>query len=61
MSDYRFNMIGRLVNDEMNRVQSMGLDELDDYIRGLITAILDNKTDQELIILDNELLVSEAL
>ena len=61
MSDYRFNMIGRLVNDEMNMVQSMGLDELDDYIRGLITAILDNKPDQELIILDNELLVSEAL
>lgn len=51
----RYNMIGRLVNDEMNMVQSMGLDELDDYIRSLITAILDNKTDEELIILDNEL------
>lgn len=52
MSNYRYNMIGRLVNDEMNMVQSMGLDELDDYIRGLITAILDTKTDEELVNLD---------
>lgn len=57
----RYNMIGRLVNDEMNMVESMDILEMNEYIRSLITAILDNKTDEELIILDNELLVSGAL
>jgi hypothetical protein len=58
----RYNIIGRLVEDEMNMVRSMGLDEMDDYVSTLIYTLLDKtKTDEELVILDNELLVSGSL
>jgi hypothetical protein len=58
----RYNIIGRLVKDEMNMVRSMGLDEMDDYVSTLIYTLLDKtKTDEELVILDNELLVSGSL
>jgi len=40
----------------------MGLDEMDDYVSTLIYTLLDKtKTDEELVILDNELLVSGSL
>jgi|TARA_R110000868_G_scaffold285790_1_gene546269 hypothetical protein len=52
----RYNIIGRLVEDEMNMVRSMGLEEMDDYVSTLIYTLLDKtKTDQELVVLDNEL------
>jgi len=52
----RYNIIGRLVEDEMNMVRSMGLDEMDDYVATLIYTLLDKtKTDEELVVLDNEL------
>ena len=52
----RYNIIGRLVEDEMNMVHSMGLDEMDDYVATLIYTLLDKtKTDEELVVLDNEL------
>jgi hypothetical protein len=52
----RCNIIGRLVEDEMNMVRSMGLEEMDDYVSTLIYTLLDKtKTDQELVVLDNEL------
>lgn len=51
----RYNIIGRLVEDEMNMVRSMSLDEMDEYVKGLISEILDKKTDAELVELDNEL------
>jgi len=52
----RYNIIGRLVEDEMNMVRSMGLDEMDDYVSTLIYTLLDKtKTDEELVVLDNEL------
>ena len=58
----RYNIIGRLVKEEMNMVRSMGLDEMDDYVATLIYTLLDKtKTDEELVVLDNELLISEAL
>jgi hypothetical protein len=58
----RYNIIGRLVEDEMNMVRSMSLDEMDDYVSTLIYTLLDKtKTDEELVILDNELLVSGSL
>jgi hypothetical protein len=58
----RYNIIGRLVEDEMNMVRSMSLDEMDDYVSTLIYTLLDKtKTDEELVILDNELLVNESL
>jgi hypothetical protein len=52
----RYNIIGRLVEDEMNMVRSMGLDEMDDYVATLIYTLLDKtKTDEEFVVLDNEL------
>ena len=52
----RYNIIGRLVEDEMNMVHSMSLDEMDDYVSTLIYTLLDKtKTDEELVVLDNEL------
>jgi hypothetical protein len=58
----RYNIIGRLVEDEMNMVRSMGLEEMDDYVATLIYTLLDKtKTDEELVVLDNELLVMESL
>ena len=52
----RYNIIGRLVEDEMNMVRSMSLEEMDDYVSTLIYTLLDKtKTDQELVVLDNEL------
>lgn len=51
----RYNIIGRLVEDEMNIVRSMDLLEMDEYVKGLISEILDKKTDAELVELDNEL------
>jgi hypothetical protein len=52
----RYNIIGRLVEDEMNMVRSMSLDEMDDYVSTLIYTLLDKtKTDEELVVLDNEL------
>jgi hypothetical protein len=58
----RYNIIGRLVKEEMNMVRSMGLEEMDDYVATLIYTLLDKtKTDEELVVLDNELLISGAL
>ena len=58
----RYNIIGRLVEDEMNMVRSMGLEEMDDYVATLIYTLLDKtKTDEELVVLDNQLLVMESL
>ena len=58
----RYNIIGRLVEAEMNMVRSMGLDEMDDYVSTILYTLLDKtKTDEELVILDNELLVSGSL
>jgi hypothetical protein len=52
----RYNIIGRLVEEEMNMVRSMGLDEMDDYVSTILYTLLDKtKTDQELVVLDNEL------
>ena len=48
----RYNIIGRLVEDEMNMVRSMALEEMDDYVKGLISEILDKKTDAELVELE---------
>jgi hypothetical protein len=48
----RYNIIGRLVKDEMDKVRSMDALEIDDYIEGLISEILDKKTDAELIELE---------
>jgi hypothetical protein len=48
----RYNIIGRLVEDEMNMVRSMSLEEMDDYVKGLISEILDKKTDEELVELE---------
>jgi hypothetical protein len=53
----RYNIIGRLVEDEMNMVRSMGLEEMDDYVSTLIYTLLDKtKTDEELVVLDNQLM-----
>lgn len=49
----RYNIIGRLVEDEMNIVRSMNLEEMDAYVKGLISEILDKKTDKELVELEN--------
>ena len=49
----RYNIIGRLVEDEMNIVRSMSLEETDAYVKGLISEILDKKTDAELVELEN--------
>jgi hypothetical protein len=52
----RYNIIGRLVEDEMNMVRSMSLEEMDEYVSTLIYTLLDKtKTDEELVVLDNEL------
>jgi hypothetical protein len=48
----RYNIIGRLVEDEMNLVRSMSLEEMDEYVKGLISEILDKKTDEELVELE---------
>jgi hypothetical protein len=48
----RYNIIGRLVEDEMNMVRSMGLEEMDEYVKGLISELLDKKTDDELVELE---------
>ena len=48
----RYNIIGRLVEDEMNLVRSMSLEESDEYVKGLISEILDKKTDTELVELE---------
>ena len=49
----RYNIIGRLVEDEMNMVRSMGLEEMDDYVATLIYTLLDKtKTDEELVLLE---------
>ena len=48
----RYNIIGRLVEDEMNMVRSMSLEEMDEYVKGLISEILDKKTDTELVELE---------
>jgi hypothetical protein len=48
----RYNIIGRLVEDEMNMVRSMSLEEMDEYVKGLISEILDKKTDAELVELE---------
>jgi hypothetical protein len=48
----RYNIIGRLVEDEMNMVRSMALEEMDEYVKGLISEILDKKTNEELVELE---------
>jgi hypothetical protein len=48
----RYNIIGRLVEYEMNMVNSMDILELNEYIKGLISEILDKKTDNELLELE---------
>ena len=53
MTVNRYNIIGRLVEDEMNMVRSMALEEMDEYVKGLISKILDKKTDEELVELEN--------
>ena len=55
----RYNIIGRLVEDEMEMVQSMSMRDMDEYIRGLITAILNTKSDAELVLLDTDLAMKE--
>ena len=58
----RYNIIGRLVKAEMEMVRSMGLEEMDDYVATLISTLLDKtKTNEELVLLDNELLIGESL
>ena len=58
----RYNIIGRLVEDEMNMVRSMGLEEMDEYVATLIYTLLDKtKSDEEQVVLDNQLLVMESL
>jgi hypothetical protein len=52
MTVNRYNIIGRLVEDEMNMVRSMALEEMDEYVKGLISEILDKKTDEELVELE---------
>jgi hypothetical protein len=49
----RENIIGRLVEDEMNMVHSMTLEEKDEYVKGLISEILDKKTNAELVELES--------
>jgi hypothetical protein len=52
----RYNIIGRLVEDEMKMVRAMGLEEMDEYVSTLIYTLLNKtKTDEELVILDNQL------
>jgi hypothetical protein len=52
----RYNIIGRLVEDEMNMVRSMSLEEMDEYVSTILYTLLDKtKTDEELVVLDNEL------
>jgi hypothetical protein len=53
MTVNRYNIIGRLVEDEMNMVRSMALEEMDEYVKGLISEILDKKTDEELVELES--------
>ena len=53
MTVNRYNIIGRLVEDEMTMVRSMALEEMDEYVKGLISEILDKKTDEELVELEN--------
>ena len=53
MTVNRYNIIGRLVVDEMTMVRSMALEEMDEYVKGLISEILDKKTDEELVELEN--------
>ena len=49
----RYNIIGRLVKAEMEKVRSMGLEEMDDYVATLISTLLDKtKTDEELVLLE---------
>jgi len=48
----RYNIIGRLAEDEMNMVRSMALEEMDEYVKGLISEILDKKTNEELVELE---------
>lgn len=55
----RGDIIGRLVENEMEMVQSMSLRDMDDYIKGLIAAILETKSDAELLLLDTNLLLKE--
>jgi len=55
----RYNIIGRLVEDEMEMVQSMSMRDMDEYIKGLITAILNTKSDAELVLLDTDLAMKE--
>jgi division protein CdvB (Snf7/Vps24/ESCRT-III family) len=52
MTVNRYNIIGRLVEDEMNIVRSMDLLEMDEYVKGLISEILDKKTNEELVELE---------
>ena len=52
MTVNRYNIIGRLVEDEMTMVRSMALEEMDEYVKGLISEILDKKTDEELVELE---------
>lgn len=52
MTVNRYNIIGRLVEDEMNMVRSMALEEMDEYVKGLISELLDKKTDEELVELE---------
>ena len=55
-------MVDALIRDEMNMVRSMSLEEMDDYVATLISTLLDKtKTDEELVLLDNELLIGESL
>ena len=42
-------MVDALVRDEMNMVRSMGLDEMDVYVEGLIRHILESRTNAEII------------
>jgi hypothetical protein len=54
--DNRYNIIGRLVEEEMNMVRSMSMTEMDDYVSTLIYTLLDKtKTNEELVVLDNQL------
>ena len=52
----RYNIIGRLVEDEMNMVRSMGLEEMDDYVATLIYTLMDKTlSNHELVVLDKQL------
>lgn len=48
-----------LIRDEMNMVQSMSLDDMEEYIESLLVRIIDNMSDAEIDDRYQELMESE--